>query len=182
MSEFEDTERIRRAELYEELKDLAKLRSALNLKLRLFSERGFKMRKLVIDNLKDLIYLQIRALDEEYLLIGLDQESWKNEEHFLHDLEHRLIHERRLHSVDQKKAIKDVLTLEHQEGPLIEQLLSHVKDYLHLLSSELAQLNVENLMSFKVLLSEEHGHVQRIESLIAAETQEEEGFARDTVL
>ena len=180
MSEFEDTERIRRAELYGELKDLAKLQGTLSLKLRLFSERQFKMRKLVIDNLKDLIYLQIRALVEEYSLIGLDQDSWKNEEHFLQDLEHRLTHERRLHSMDQKKAIKEALNLERQEGPQIEQLLSCVKDYLYLLSRELSHLNVENLMGFKVLLSEEHAHVQRIQSLVTSEEHDEEGFARHT--
>ena len=84
MNELNQEEMLRGAELYEEMKDLAKLRKIYLRKLDIFEQRNFKLRSLILENIRNLVKMQLKALDEEYSLIGLDKECWQDEEHFLH--------------------------------------------------------------------------------------------------
>lgn len=177
MSAIDQEELIREAELYEEMKDLAKLKKISDLKINVFNQRNFKLRALVLENLKNLTKMQIKALDEQYSLIGLDKECWTNEEHFLHDLERKITAEG--NTSQSESLIKNAIKIEDKEVRKIKLLTSLVKGYIVLCYNELKMIDIENLLEIKRAILQEEKKIEEIDNMIIIERKEEERVARN---
>jgi len=180
MDYLNEEERIREAELYEEMKDLKKLRKIYYMKINVFEQRRFRLRGLILKNLKDLVHMQIKALDEEYNLIGLDKECWTDEEHFLHDLENKIeMGNNAVHTKEQKESIiKRAIDIELREEQQIELLITLIKQYTLLIYSEIKKMDLENLFDIKTLFLEEGKKIGEIGRIINLEEGEEERVSR----
>lgn len=180
---LKEEEQLREAELYEEMKDLKKLKKILKRKERIFAQRRFKLRGLVLDNLKRLTKKQLKALDEEYKLIGLDEECWIDEEHFLHDLERKIVQSKiNVHTKEQKENIieKDLL-IENKEESQVQLLILLIKQYVHILYNELIEINTEDLLHIKNMLLQEQRKISEIGKIIKLEELEEENVVKDNL-
>lgn len=176
MGGLDQEEMLREAELYGEMKDLAKLRKIYQIKMSAFNQRNFMLRSLVLGNLKNLTKMQLKALDEEYGLIGLDKECWGNEEHFLHDLERKIGKGGTGQSED---LIRKSIEIEDKEGRKIKMLTSFVRQYIVLCYNEIKMIDLENLFEIKRALFEEEKKISEIERIIIIEGKEEERVARN---
>jgi hypothetical protein len=176
MDYLKEEKRIREAEMYEEMKDLGKLKKMLMTKVGIFEERKSKLRGLVINNLKSMIKIQIRALDEEYCLIGLDKEIWDNEEHLLHEIEKRIEASNEPYITKEQKEglIRNVLGIEKKEEGEIRQLVCLIKEYIVLLYQELKLLESENLIEIRNMMHTEAEKINEIGKIISIEEEDED--------
>ena len=134
---------LRKAELYTEMKDISKIEKILKLKRKVFAQRGFQLRMLVLNNLSELVTMQLKALDEAYNILGLDKEAWTDENHMLHDLNLAINEERR------KKQIESALKIEKREENQSQRLEGLMKNYMDLLYQELTSIHLEDLFQHR---------------------------------
>jgi hypothetical protein len=119
--------------------------------------------------------MQLKALDEEYSLIGLDKQCWTDEEHFLHDLERKIeLNSHDNHTRAQReKIVRSALGMERKEEHEIQLLLTLVKEYIFLLYNELKRIDGENLLDIKNMLASEGKKIDEIGKIVTLEEKEE---------
>ncbi|MBR9699694.1 hypothetical protein GOV09_04520 [Candidatus Woesearchaeota archaeon] len=153
-------------QLYEEMKELYALKKVCKLKQRIFEQRKFQLRGLVLENLRSLIRMQLKALDEHYQFIGLN--AWDEEEHFLHDLGEKISQEL---DAEHKDFIERVL---HNSGfPNEGMLVDLVRDFIRLLYHLLVEISVENMIKINEMMKQEEEKVNKIMKIITPEGKPE---------
>jgi hypothetical protein len=175
MEYLKKAEKLRKAEIYEEMKDLSNIRSILYVKKDLFDQRRFKLRYFILSNLKEIIKKQIKDIDEEYNLIGLDKECWIDEKHFIHDLEKKInkMETRKIKKQHKQKLIEKIKKHKEKEKKDIDSLLSLIKKYITILYNELNKIGKEDMIAMKKLIIDEEVYIEKIGKIINLEKREE---------
>ncbi len=181
MGEMKEESKLREAEIDAEMKDLSKLRNILSQKIEVFNKRNTELRRRVLENLRALITDQLKALDEEYALIGMDKQSWQDEENMIMNIEDSIKAGKSTLTDEQRAKIMKAASLENEEGKQIDMLIALIKEYIAIVHSELKQIDFDNMQELKRLILEEEKKIAEIGKMISMEETEEKQAEEDTV-
>jgi hypothetical protein len=181
MGEIKEESKLREAEIDAEMKDLGKLRNILSQKIEVFNKRNSELRRRVLENLRALVTDQLKALDEEYALIGMDKQSWQDEENMIMNIEDNIKAGKSTLTDEQRAKIMKAANIENEEGKQIDMLIALMKEYIAIVHEELKQIDFDNMEELKKLILQEEQKIAEIGKMITMEEKEEREAEEDTV-